>query len=468
MTESITVTAPSEPINSAFTAMNALATSDDTSIKYYAAWWLGKNRVLEASSLLCVCLQDELDQTALGGYPLRRQAARSLGKLKDPNTVTALISALECSDPKVKEVVVIALKDIGNQAAIPVLIDLLYQEDKPIEALIEALTAFKVWEVQDEILPFLQHSSERIKCAAAQYFYTLTLNPYYLEILFQTLSHENRFVRYAAAFDISVLGRVETVPEILQAEISNSIKLLVLKRILESVLLDKAETEVKRQETANFLFKTIDELLMDAIEGTIHKVNSEVANQEVENIMALVAQYNTNSQQVCEQTISTLIEALKSRDPKVKVSAINGLVQLAPASVDTIIDIFDTDGDQEFIAGLIQTLAYIGDPRTLSLLVEVIGYEVANHCQGKFRRVAVRGLGKIARQATQSEILFPAIEKLKWSLLEPEDWGLRYSAIVALEYIGSSDTIKVLQTGSERESDLIVQTRIERAIAAIA
>lgn len=183
--------------------------------------------------------------------------------------------------------------------------------------------------------------------------------------------------------------------------------------------------------------------------------------------MALVAQNNTTSQQMSEQTIATLIELLKSRNPKVKISAINGLVQLAPASVDAIINIFDPDGDQDFIAGLIQTLAEIGDPRTLSLLTEVIGYEVANHCQGKFRRVAVRGLGKIGRQATESQIMFPVIEKLNWCLLEPEDWGLRYSAVIALEKIGNSDVIMMLQTGSERESDLVVQTRIERAIAAI-
>ena len=36
-----------------------------------------------------------------------------------------------------------------------------------------------------------------------------------------------------------------------------------------------------------------------------------------------------------------------------------------------------------------------------------------------------------------------------------------------LEEIGNTDTILSLQAGSERESDLVVQTRIERAISAI-
>lgn len=469
MTESITVAPAYQPINSASAAMKALAESEDTSIRYHAAWWLGKHRISEASSLLCECLKDELDRTVLGGYPLRRQAARSLGMLKDSQTATALVEALECSDIKVKQAVVVALKDIGNPTAIPALIDLLNDEDKPVEALIEALTAFQVWEVQAQIEPFLQDSFERVKCAAAQYFYTLTRKPYYLEILFEALSHENRFVRSAAVFDISVLGQVETVPTIIQANISNSIKTLVIKRILEFVLLNQTDTEAKRQEEVNFLFQTIDELLFDGIEGTIHQVNSKAANEEVENITELVAQENTTFQQVSQQTISTLIEKLNSRDTKVKISAINGLVKLAPASVDTILEIFDANGDQQLIAGLIQTLAYIADPKTVSLLEEVIGYEIANHCQGKFRRVAVRGLGKIARKekATNSEIMLQVIEKLKWSLLEPEDWGLRYSSVVALEEIGHIDMLKILLIGSETESDLVVKTRIERAIATL-
>lgn len=89
--------------------------------------------------------------------------------------------------------------------------------------------------------------------------------------------------------------------------------------------------------------------------------------------------------------------------------------------------------------------------------------------QGKFRRVAVRGLGKIARKekATNSEIMLRVIEKLNWSLLEPDDWALRYSSVVALEEVGHIDVLKILQIGSETESDLVVETRIERAIATL-
>lgn len=458
-----------QPINNAETAITALKNSEDEGIRYYAAWWLGRNRILEAVPLLCECLKDEQEQTAFGGYPLRRQAARSLGMLKDSRAVTALIQALDCSDLRLQAAVVRALQDIGDCTAIPVLLKLLNSEikNKPIEILIEALTAFKVWEVKDQIEPFFKHSSERVKCAAAQYFYTLTLEPRYLQILFQTLDHENRFLRYAAALDISALGRVETAPAIVKAQIPNNIKLATLKRILESLLQDKTDIEVKRQEQENFLFQTIDELLLDAIEGNNPRTNTVESNQEVEKIMGLLTQQKTTSQQLPTKLISELIEAVKSPSPKVKAAAIQALVTLAPASVNSIMQIFDIDEDQDLRAGLTQALMQIGDPRTLSLLEKVIGFEIADHCQGKIRRVAARALGKIGCQACDPPVILRIIEKLKWTLFQPNDWALRYSAIVSLEEIANKDAVLALKTATQVESDIIVRVRSERALSAL-
>lgn len=459
-----------QPINNAETAITALKNSEDEGIRYYAAWWLGRNRILEAVPLLCECLKDEQEQTAFGGYPLRRQAARSLGMLKDSRAVTALIQALDSSDLRLQAAVVRALQDIGDRTAIPVLLNLLNSEikNKPIEILIEALTAFKVWEVKDQIEPFFKHSSERVKCAAAQYFYTLTLEPRYLEILFQTLAHENRFLRYAAAIDISALGRVETAPAIVKAQIPNNIKLATLKRILESLLQDKTDIEVKRQEQENFLFKTIDELLLDAIEGNNLTTNTVESNHEVEKIMGLVAQKNTMSQQVPENLISELIEAVNSPSSRVQTAAIQGLVTLAPTSVNSIMQVFDIDENQDLRAGLTQALMQIADPRTLSLLEKVIGFEIAaDHCQGKIRRVATRALGKIGCQTCDPPVILRVIEKLRWTLFQPNDWALRYSAIVSLEEIGNKDAVLALKTATQVESDIIVRVRSERALSAL-
>ena len=103
-----------KPINTDEAAIATLKHSDDNGLRYYAAWWLGKQRISEARPLLCDCLEDERYRTTLGGYPLRRQAARSLGFLKDHQAIPALIEALECPDYKLQEAVILALKDIGD------------------------------------------------------------------------------------------------------------------------------------------------------------------------------------------------------------------------------------------------------------------------------------------------------------------------------------------------------------------
>ena len=115
-----TLNSSAQLINNPEAAITALKNSEDEGVRYYTAWWLGKNRILEAIPLLCECLKDERDRTTLGGYPLRRQAARSLGMLKDSRAVTALIEALDCSDLRLQEAVILSLNNIGDRSAIPV------------------------------------------------------------------------------------------------------------------------------------------------------------------------------------------------------------------------------------------------------------------------------------------------------------------------------------------------------------
>ena len=68
----------------------------DGSLRFYAAWWFGKFKVVtpEIVCLLIAALSDEDDRTPEGGYPLRRNAARALGKLGAVEAVEPLIEAL--------------------------------------------------------------------------------------------------------------------------------------------------------------------------------------------------------------------------------------------------------------------------------------------------------------------------------------------------------------------------------------
>lgn len=259
----MTATLSTEPIYSAETAIAALA-SEDNQIRYYAAWWLGKHQIQVAWEALCQALQDERYRTPQGGYPLRRQAARALGQLKNSQAVPALIAALDCrEDLQLREAVAQALGAIGDPRAVPPLVTLLEAGDEqPYEAIIEALATLKVWSIRPQIEPFLHHPSERVQSAAARYLYLLTREAKYLEKIIKLLSHENPYLRWAAAFDLGAIGHVETANAIINANVANSLKLLNLKQILLAVSQNEAENDEKKQEKSRFLMQAIDNLLI--------------------------------------------------------------------------------------------------------------------------------------------------------------------------------------------------------------
>ncbi|MFM7405484.1 MAG: HEAT repeat domain-containing protein [Cuspidothrix sp.] len=254
---------PAEPILSPESAIAALDT-EDNQIRYYAAWWLGKHQVQSAYLALCQQLQDTRYRTVQGGYPLRRQAARALGQLKNSQAVPALLDALECDeDPQCREVVIEALGKIGDRRAIMPLLQLLQSaQPQPYEALIEALGELQVLEALPLVEPFLKHSSERVQCAAARYLYLTTQKPEYLQRIIDNLSHENRYLRWAAVFDLGAIGHLSAAEAIVRAKIANSLKLLNLKRILQTVL-ESDISELDKQKPKEFLFGAIDNLIME-------------------------------------------------------------------------------------------------------------------------------------------------------------------------------------------------------------
>ncbi|MCC5637756.1 HEAT repeat domain-containing protein [Nostoc sp. CHAB 5844] len=255
----MTTTNFAEPILSPETAIAALY-SDDNQIRYYAAWWLGKHQVQAGCTALCDALFDERYQIPSGGYPLRRQAARALGQLKNPQAVPALITALECDeDLRLREAAIIALAAIGDKRAVTPLLHLLQKgQEQPYEALIEALATLQVWSARPQIEPFLQHFSERVQCAAARYMYLLTQQPQYIERIVKNLNHDNMYLRWAAVFDLGAVGHQQAIQAILTAQVPNSLKLLNLKRILEALL----ESNNSEKETNLLIFRAIDDLLI--------------------------------------------------------------------------------------------------------------------------------------------------------------------------------------------------------------
>ncbi|BAZ70048.1 MAG: HEAT repeat domain-containing protein [Pelatocladus maniniholoensis HA4357-MV3] len=185
-----------------------------------------------------------------------------------------------------------------------------------------------------------------------------------------------------------------------------------------------------------------------------------VPNDAVSAIAAISASETTEV-----RAISALIQAFGHHHPSVGKAAVEALVKLAPASVDPLIIAFRSSADQGVQAYIIQALALIGDSRAFDLLAEVVGTEVANHCQGNVRRIAARGLGKIGSSTDEPEIIHRAIEKLTWALLSPEDWGLRYAAAVSLQEIATPAAYAALQAALNQETDKVVRSRVTTATA---
>lgn len=222
--------------------------SADLGLRFYAAWWLGRFRIGEAAAItaLIKALEDEADRTPEGGYPLRRNAARALGKLDDRQAVLPLIACLDCSDFYVREAAVQSLEMLGDPVCIPALINLLTlglqgeqlvseQPDlsQPYDALLEALGTLRATEFIPLVKPFLEHPIELVQYAAARAMYQLTQEPVYGERLVQALAGEKLQLRRAVLADLGAIGYLPAADAIAQTLAENSLKLISLKGLLE-------------------------------------------------------------------------------------------------------------------------------------------------------------------------------------------------------------------------------------------
>lgn len=249
--------------------------SPDLSLRYYAAWWLGKYRVCQPEAIdgLMAALEDEADRTELGGYPLRRNAARALGKLGDIKAVPSLIKCLDCSDFYVREAAAQSLAVLRDQRAAPALIQLLVggvlgavpvpgrpHLTQPYEAVLEALGAIGATEAICLVQPFVEHPLPTIKCATARAMYQLTADSAYGELLVKMLDNSDLKLRRVALNDLGAIGYLAAAEAIALAKVENSFKLIALKGLLEYQLTDDLDA-LSISDDAIRVMRLMDSLL---------------------------------------------------------------------------------------------------------------------------------------------------------------------------------------------------------------
>lgn len=249
--------------------------SSDLSLRYYAAWWLGKFRVNHPDVIdaLIAALEDEADRTEMGGYPLRRNAARALGKLGDPKAVPGLIKCLECADYYVREAAAQSLQKLRDETAAPALIKMLDggvtqavqvpgrpHLTQPYEAVIEALGAIGATEAISLISPFLEHPTPGVQCAASRAMYQLTQDPVYGDKLVMMLSSDDLKLRRLVLADLGAIGYLPAAEAIAIAKVENSFKLMALKGLLEHQLTPELDV-LSVSDHAIQVMTLMDELL---------------------------------------------------------------------------------------------------------------------------------------------------------------------------------------------------------------
>lgn len=221
---------------------------EDYSLRYYAAWWIGRFRVKEPEAIagLIAALEEESELTLAGDYSLQRNAARALGKLEDRQAVPILIKCLESSDYYVREAAVQALEMLGDRTVIPALVKLLEgglaaavrvpgkpHLVQPYDGIIEALGTLQARSATDLIAPFLDHPVERVQYAAARAMYQLTGQAVYGDRLVQALEGGDLQLRRSALMDLGAIGYLPGAVAIAETLAENSLKLIALKGILE-------------------------------------------------------------------------------------------------------------------------------------------------------------------------------------------------------------------------------------------
>lgn len=81
-------------------AVHNILYHENSGYRYYALWWISKNRLVQAQDALIQVLCTSQEQTALGGYPLKRRAAVALGNIASIKAIVPLAETLSQTSDK--------------------------------------------------------------------------------------------------------------------------------------------------------------------------------------------------------------------------------------------------------------------------------------------------------------------------------------------------------------------------------
>ena len=169
------------------------------------------------------------------------------------------------------------------------------------------------------------------------------------------------------------------------------------------------------------------------------------------------------------ESIPHLIRSLGYNNPGAAVAAVDGLIALGEPSVLPLLELLD-GYNYSARAWALRALSGIGDPRSLSLLLDTAQNDFAL----SVRRAAARGLGTIKwEQMDAAEVPTAQAQVLQvlLKICSDPEWVVRYSAITGVErllqglVVGHVREVAIglLAKIAECDEDLTVRSRAELA-----
>jgi phycocyanobilin lyase subunit beta len=158
------------------------------------------------------------------------------------------------------------------------------------------------------------------------------------------------------------------------------------------------------------------------------------AIEEAANAIELADAVKALAEQAIPETAPNLIRALNYNNPGAAVAAVDGLITIGEPAVQPLLELLD-DYNYGARAWALRALSGIGDPRSLTLLLETAKNDFAL----SVRRAAAKGLGSIHWEQMSPESVAPAqadCTEVLLGLCDDPEWVVRYAAISALESLG--------------------------------
>lgn len=191
------------------------------------------------------------------------------------------------------------------------------------------------------------------------------------------------------------------------------------------------------------------------------------AIEDAANAIQLADAVKALAEQAIPETAPDLIRALNYNNPGAAVAAVDGLITIGEPAVQPLLELLD-DYNYGARAWALRALSGIGDPRSLSLLLETAKNDFAL----SVRRAAAKGLGSIRWEKMDPDQIAPAQQQCTEVLLglcDDPEWVVRYAAISALESLGQVEILRSgicqrLQQVFAEDGDVGVRSRAQLAI----